>query len=257
MRLVGTMGWQGMGLEALRVAGPRLVSLDPMMRRTLDRASVAVASSNDTARYLSRYQFDQVVAPSVGFEPDRLPTDVRPRNEIVSVGRLLDWKGFHLGLAAFARMPDRDLRYTIVGDGPARRRLIQLSRDLGIERRVEFVGRLPPQATVERIGGSRLLVHPSFHDSGGFVVVEALAQGVPVLSLDIGGPPFLAQSGGVAVSARPSDTLVARLSKAMEAMLADRERWSEAARRRAEDSLAWERIVDVYDGVYHEIIEGA
>jgi glycosyltransferase involved in cell wall biosynthesis len=257
MRLVGTMGWQGMGLEALRVAGPRLVSLDPMMRRTLDRATVAVASSNDTARYLSRYQFDQVVAPSVGFEPDRLPTDVRPRNEIVSVGRLLDWKGFHLGLAAFARMPDRDLRYTIVGDGPARRRLIQLSRDLGIERRVEFVGRLPPQATVERIGGSRLLVHPSFHDSGGFVVVEALAQGVPVLSLDIGGPPFLAQSGGVAVSARPSDTLVARLSKAMEAMLADRERWSEAARRRAEDSLAWERIVDVYDGVYHEIIEGA
>jgi glycosyltransferase involved in cell wall biosynthesis len=256
LQLVGTMGWQGMGFEALRAAAPRVLSLDPMMSRTLDRVSTAVASSNDTARYLSRFQFDQVVAPSVGYDPARVPTDVPQRNEIVSAGRLLDWKGFHLGLGAFARMPDPDLRYTIVGDGPARRRLIQLARDLGIERRVDFVGRLSPQATVQRIGGSRLLVHPSVHDSGGFVVVEALAQGVPVLTLDIGGPPFLTQSGGVAVPARPSDTLVARMSQAMGTMLADRDRWSEAARRRAEDSLAWERIVDVYDGVYHRIIDG-
>jgi glycosyltransferase involved in cell wall biosynthesis len=228
-----------------------------MMRKTLDRVSTAVASSNDTARYLSRYPFDQVVAPSVGFEPDRLPTDVPLRNEIVSVGRLLDWKGFHLGLRAFARTPEHDLRYTIVGDGPAKRRLIQLARELGIESRVTFAGRLQPDETVKRIGGSRLLVHPSFHDSGGFVVVEALAQGVPVLSLDIGGPAFLARSGGVAVSTTPAADLVDRMSETISAMLTDRSRWSEAARRRAEEALSWERIVDVYDGVYQRLLDGA
>jgi glycosyltransferase involved in cell wall biosynthesis len=255
--LVRTMGWQGMALEALRLAGPKLVRLDAMMGRTLHRVSVAVPSSSDTARYLDRHQIDHLLAPSVGYEPGRLPTDVPLRNEIVSVGRLLDWKGFHLGLRAFARMRDRDLRYTIVGDGPAKRRLMRLAQELGIEQRVEFAGRLPQRETVERIGGSRLLVHPSFHDSGGFVVVEALAQGVPVLTLDIGGPAFLAQSGGVAVPTRPTASLVDRISLAIGTVLTDRDRLSDAARRRSEESLAWERIVDVYDGIYHRIVDGA
>lgn len=255
LQLIRTMGWQGKGLEALRLAGPHLVRLDPMMGRTLDRVSFAVPSSHDTARGLRRYQFDQVLAPSVGFDPDRLPTDVPSRNEIVSVGRLLDWKGFHLGLRAFARMPDRDLRYTIVGDGPARSSLTGLARQLGIEHRVQFTGRLDPDETIRRIGGSKMLIHPSFHDSGGFVVVEALAQGVPVLTLDIGGPAFLAQSGGVAVSTTPAINLVDRMSEAMSAMLTERNRWSEAARRRAEETLAWERIVDVYDGIYRRILD--
>jgi glycosyltransferase involved in cell wall biosynthesis len=256
LQLLGTMSWQGKSHEALRMAGPHALRLDGMMRRTLDKVAFAVPSSHDTARELGRYEFDQVLAPSVGFDPDRLPTDVPLTNEIVSVGRLLDWKGFHLALPAFALLRDRELRYTIVGDGPARRRLVRLAEKLGIEHRVEFVGSLPPRATVRRIGGSKLLVHPSFHDSGGFVVVEALAQGVPVLTLDIGGPAFLAQSGGIAVPAKPSTTLVSRMTEAMESMLTDRNRWSEAARRRAEDSLAWERIVDVYDGIYHRVLDG-
>jgi len=251
--LIRTMGWQGMGFEALRLAGPHIARLDPMMRQTLDRVSIAVPSSDETARALSRYRFDQVVAPSVGFEPDRMPTEMQSRNEIVSVGRLLDWKGFHLGLRAFAQMTDPDLRYAIVGDGPARNRLMRLARELGIGHRVEFTGRLASNETIRRIGGSRLLVHPSFHDSGGFVVVEALAQGVPVLTLDTGGPAFLAQSGGIAVSPTPTASLIDRMSDAMAAILAGRSRWSTAALRRAEEALAWERIVDVYDGIYHNI----
>lgn len=252
--LIRTMGWRGKSLEALRLVGPPLVRLDPMMRNTLDRVATAVPSSHDTARDLSGYQFDQVLAPSVGFDPERMPTDLEFRNEIVSVGRLLDWKGFHLGLRAFAQMPDLDLRYAIVGDGPTKRRLIELARKLGITHRVEFTGRLNPHETLRRIGGSRLLVHPSFHDSGGFVVVEALAQGVPVLTLDTGGPAFLAQSGGIAVSAAPTGSLIDRMSEAMGAILAERSHWSEAARRRAEQALAWERIVDVYDGIYRQTI---
>jgi len=69
--------------------------------------------------------------------------------------------------------------------------------------------------TIRRIGGSRLLTHPSYDDSGGFAVVEALAQGVPVLSLDIRGPTFLAQSGGIAVSRTPATSPIDRMSEVM------------------------------------------
>jgi len=102
-----------------------------------------------------------------------------------------------------------------------------------------------------------LLTHPSYDDSGGFAVVEALAQGVPVLSLDIRGPTFLAQSGGIAVSRTPATSLIDRMSEAMAEMLSERRRWSEVARRRAQDALAWERIVDIYDGIYDNITDRA
>jgi glycosyltransferase involved in cell wall biosynthesis len=64
----------------------------------------------------------------------------------------------------------------------------KVAQELAIEQRVEFTGPMESHETIRRIGGSRLLTHPSYDDSGGSAVVEALAQGVPVLSLDIVGP---------------------------------------------------------------------
>ena len=75
-----------------------------------------------------------------------------------------------------------------------------------------------------------------------------------MLTLDRGGPAFLAESGGVAVSATPTTSLIDRMSEAMGTILSERSRWSEAALRRAEEALAWERIVDVYDGIYRRLI---
>lgn len=253
--LLRTVGWAGAAGELARLVAPRLLRLDPMMKRAIDRVEMAVASSFDTARYFEREGIDHTLAPSVGYEPREVPAPEPPRNEIVSVGRLLGWKGFHLGLQAFARLDQPDLRYVIIGDGPARRRLEQLARKLGVSPRVEFTGRLGRDDALRRIGTSRVLVHPSFHDSGGFVVVEALARGVPVMSLDIGGPPFLAGQGGRAVPARPVDDLVGRLTKTLSEMLTEGGAMSEAARGRAVEALTWDRIVDVYDGIYQRVTE--
>jgi glycosyltransferase involved in cell wall biosynthesis len=154
-------------------------------------------------------------------------------------------------------MTDPDLRYVIVGDGPARNRLMRLAREQGIEHRVEFTVAWRVKRPFEESEAADCSPHPSFHDSGGFVVVEALAQGVPVLTLDTGGPAFLAPSGGIAVSRTPAASLIDRMCDAMTAILTDRSHWSRAARRRAEEALAWERIVDVYDGIYDNLIARA
>ncbi|MGH8951634.1 MAG: glycosyltransferase, partial [Acidimicrobiia bacterium] len=148
---------------------------------------------------------------------------------------------------------DGDLRYAIIGEGPEVGHWRVLARRLGVADRVEFTGRLSREETLLRIGGSRLLVHPSFHDSGGFVVVEAMAQGVPVLTLDIGGPAFLSEPGGWAVPSRPTRTIVDRLTEAMAKILSEADARSETAQLHAAESLAWERIVDVYDRIYHRL----
>jgi len=248
--LLRTMGWRGLGGEVMRLLGPSVLRLDPMMHRTLNRVDFAVASSRDTGRLLERKGINHTLGPSVGFEPAVIPATAPRNNEVVSVGRLLAWKGFHLGLQAFARLEDRDLRYAVIGDGPELGRWEMLARRLGIADRVEFTGRLSREDTLLRIGGSRLLVHPSFHDSGGFVVVEAMAQGVPVLTLDIGGPSFLSEPGGWAVPSRPTANIIDRLTEAMAGIIAEDGARSETAQRHAAESLAWERIVDIYDRIY-------
>jgi glycosyltransferase involved in cell wall biosynthesis len=58
-----------------------------------------------------------------------------------------------------------------------------------------------------------VLLFPSFHDSGGWVVAEALRVGCPVLCLDLGGPPNLVgATGGLAIS-HATDRPIGKVSR--------------------------------------------
>ena len=83
----------------------------------------------------------------------------------ISMARLLYWKGFHLGLAAFAQAKLPGARYVVVGDGPEMARLKSDAQRLGIAPQVDFVGRLPRNETMARLAECHVLVHPSLHDS--------------------------------------------------------------------------------------------
>ena len=104
------------------------------------------------------------------------------------MGRLLHWKGFHLGLRAFAQADLSEAEYWVCGDGAEWDRLHQLVKELKIESQVKFWGKLPRDQVLEKLGQCHVLVHPSLHDSGGWVCLEAMAAGRPVICLDLGGP---------------------------------------------------------------------
>jgi glycosyltransferase involved in cell wall biosynthesis len=79
-------------------------------------------------------------------------------------------------------------RFTVVGDGPERGELEQLTRSLGIEKVVSFCGMLRHGETMQRLGAADVLVFPSIHEFGGAVVFEALALGAVPVVVDFGGP---------------------------------------------------------------------
>jgi glycosyltransferase involved in cell wall biosynthesis len=91
-------------------------------------------------------------------------------------------------LRAFAKANIPDAEYWICGDGPEWDSLHTLAQKLGIADKVKFWGRLPRHETLKKLGESHALVHPSLHDSGGWVCMEAMAAGRPVICLDLGGP---------------------------------------------------------------------
>src|SRR5690606_13744297 len=106
----------------------------------------------------------------------------------VSIGNLFSLKGFHLALRAFARADLPDAEYWVIGDGPQRARLEALVTELGLAGRVTFWGHVPRQATLRLVKSCDVLVHPSLHDSGGWVCLEAMAARKPVICLRLGGP---------------------------------------------------------------------
>lgn len=110
------------------------------------------------------------------------------------VGQFLYLKGMHLGLAAFARFCrtwSHPAQLTLIGKGPEEARWLKLSKTLGIESSVQWISWLPQSDLKLLYPEYDVLLYPSLHDSGAFVVLEALCHGLPTVSLDIGGPGIL------------------------------------------------------------------
>jgi glycosyltransferase involved in cell wall biosynthesis len=179
----------------------------------------------------------------------------------LSIGQLIHWKGFDLGLAAFARANLPDAEYWIVGNGPERKRLEVLVVQLEIANRVRFFGKKTREETLRILGQADVLVHPSLHESGGLVCLEALAARRPVICLDWGGPAIqVADGAGIRVAVRDVEQVIADLGEAMKRLAADanlRQAMGLAGRRHVEANYFWPRKVEHYCSIYTKILSAS
>ena len=146
--------------------------------------------------------------------------------DFLFVGRLLYWKGIHLALRALAQLRSEglDAKLTLIGDGSDRAWLENLARELKIEDAVSWRGWLARGDALAAYARHAAFVFPSLHDSGGTVVMEAMAQGLPVVCLDLGGPGEIMPAGcGFKIRARDRSErdVVADLAGAMRELATD------------------------------------
>jgi glycosyltransferase involved in cell wall biosynthesis len=126
-------------------------------------------------------------------------------------GQLLPLKGVSLALRTLVLLPSWTL--TICGRGYDERRLRRISERLHVADRVRFLGWVSTHRLAELMRNeSDVLLFPSIHDEGGWVVAEALASRLPVVCLDRGGPPVL---GGTGVACTNVSQTAARLARAV------------------------------------------
>jgi glycosyltransferase involved in cell wall biosynthesis len=260
-----TFGARGRLFEHVRDLLRRAGERDPFLRATCRRARVGIATTPETAATLARLGVRTVrVLSHVGLPREEIaalgaiPFRCKPPVRFVSIGRLLPWKGYHLGIRAFARLArdDAATEYWIVGDGPDRRRLEALARSCGVSDRVRFLGALPRAEATHALAQCDALVHPSLHDSGGYACVEAMAAGRPVIALDRGGPALLVSpETGYLIPARDPEQVERDLADALARVARDpmlRYRLSTAGRDVVTTDFDWDRkgemLADVYDG---------
>ncbi|WP_292980616.1 glycosyltransferase family 4 protein [Nitrosomonas sp.] len=82
-------------------------------------------------------------------------------------------------------------RLTIAGSGPERSALEHLVTSLGLNKNVRFTGRLDNEMLPTLYQEADVMINPSLVDNMPISILEALASGVPVVSTDVGGIPFL------------------------------------------------------------------
>src|SRR5579862_184613 len=248
---------RGKAYEILRAIAQRIGERDPFLRLTARRASVALATTNDTAKRLTALGCRNVIIYSEAGLPQQdldllgtLPIHRSSPFRIVSLGDLLHLKGFELGLRAFARIHSRipQSEYWIMGDGPERKRLETIACELGVSQSVVFWGRIPRSEVLRKLEQCDVLMHPSLHDSGGWVCLEAMAAGRPVLCLDIGGPGLqVTAQTGIKIPANSPEQAIVEMANSMEQLALDPElriRMGEAGRERVRDLFAWDRKGD-------------
>jgi glycosyltransferase involved in cell wall biosynthesis len=258
-----TFGRRGLLVQRLRDLSNALVKLDPLVRRTARRARMIIAATPDTAMKI-KHQFSReaLISPAIGWsgrtgEPQRAEGPLKA----VYVGRLLYWKGVHLALEAFAQASALrpEMMFTIVGDGPKRPRLEAQARELGVESRVRFTGRVPAEAVSSLLSEHNSFIFPSFQDSGAFAVLEAMAAGLPVIAVESGGPALLVtdETGILIPPHDPAQTITGlcdaliRLNDYPEL----RQGLGAAGAQRASEEFIWDRLDNLLQEIYADCLK--
>ena len=104
-----------------------------------------------------------------------------------------------------------------------------------------------------------MVLFPSFRDGGGQVVIEAMAQGKPVIGMDVGGPGFhIRDEWGIKIEPRSPDYAVQEMALALERLYLDhnlRDQMGKAGRSRAEEYYLWDRLGDRLQNIYLEVLK--
>ena len=196
---------------------------DHFERASFHRASHAIAGNPTAAEVLriKGYRGPVTVIPQFGVDPNIFsprPVDAHPPTQnsdpwsfvlrpssftIGYAGRLVPEKGLDVLLAACAALPPAlDWTLNLLGDGPERGRLADTARELGIDGRVRFLGRVPSTQAAQFYRTLDVLVLPSLSrpnwvEQFGRVLTEAMACGVPVIGSRSGEIPWVVGDAGL------------------------------------------------------------
>jgi len=171
---------------------------------------------------------------------------------IISIGRLVAFKGFEQLIDACAELTRRGLDFSceIIGDGPLRENLRAKIDKLDLSSRLTLLGSLSQAAVFEKLRTADIFALASVTDQQGAsdvfptVIIEAMSAARPVISTRLAGIPELVAHEETGWLVPPGDGIA--LAQALEQLIQNRElqaRYGRAGRARVEQHFRIEHTV--------------
>ncbi len=206
--------------------------------------------------------------PKIAIVPHAIDTSkfpYRPRSRfaesirILYVGAHERRKGLNYLLEAMASLRNSGInaKLVTVGHGPMMGSLRDISQRLGISDLVDFRGYVAdPDSTLlpQIYAESDIFVLPSLQEGFGFVLLEAMATGLPIVATNVSAIPEVLGDAGILVPPRDAKAL----AEALKLLLEDRSKRLELGKRgqaRLEALFTWDRVIPQVMRVYEEAIE--
>jgi GalNAc-alpha-(1->4)-GalNAc-alpha-(1->3)-diNAcBac-PP-undecaprenol alpha-1,4-N-acetyl-D-galactosaminyltransferase len=211
-------------------------------------------------KYFPRLRDRVVVMPNpVVLPPDAitgLPPQLPGDRQLIAIGRLDPQKGFDLLLRAFARLADQHQTWnlTILGEGELRAELETLRTELGLQYRVQLLGRVSnPHDYLKQ---ADIFVMSSRFEGFPNALCEAMACGLAVISTDCRNGPREIIRDGVDGMLVPTEDVPA-LAIAMEQLMSDEAKRKSLANRSAEitQRFGLEQVMLLWETLIDEVIE--
>jgi len=201
-----------------------LIKFNPAFRPMLKKASHVLAANEDTFR----------VAKSSGGVNVSLVTDVgvpdsfiplknivkTPRDgqlKLLWVGGILPRKGLLLTLELMNELKGYPgITLTVVGDGPMRNECLEKLQAYALEDTVHWEGSVPFSEIGSYYSDHDVFLFTSLRESGGVQLVEAMAYGMPVITLDLHGPGLIVnETRGIKCACDTPDIAIKNLKAAV------------------------------------------
>ncbi len=264
-----TFASQVPGTRAARAIGARVVRTEhstrvyddpscwPLSRWSLARTDAVVAISahvRDAALAKAPWVADRIRVVPNGVDTEKFaPRDAERHADFTFalVGRLEPRKGVDRALRALAEVPRA--RLDIVGDGESRTELEALARSLGLSERVAFHGYLAdPRPVLARADAA---LASSRKEGLGIAFLEAMAMGLPLVTVPVGGLTEIVRDGETGHIAK--DESPRAIAEAMNGLAQDRAHARALGTHAREDVVARYSLGAMrrgYERVYAELV---
>jgi glycosyltransferase involved in cell wall biosynthesis len=181
----------------------------------------------------------------------------RDKTHVLTVGRLLNWKAVDILIDVFAKIQDPSIHLDIVGDGPE---LMTLKNQANGLKNITFHGWVEHSTIHKTYDQADIFVLPSVRESGGAVILEAMARGVPAIATKWGGPAdYIADGTGILIEPTSRMSMVDAFKQNIEMLANDPElrlKMGTKAKAHIAKNFLWESKVQKMIQIYQEVIQG-
>ncbi len=227
--------------------GSRLFDIT-MGKKILNNANKIVAISNSAKNFVKKLSSRKKInyIPN-GIELTNIPKKKSKKEikNLIFVGRLIYAKGVQDLIKAFYIIDNKNLKLTIIGNGPYRKKLEGLVKRLNLMERIFFIGEKNKKEVMKILSQSDLFVNPSYSEGLPTSILEAGAVGMPIIATNVGGTKEIIINKRTGLLIKKKD--ITSLKKSIEFMIKNRnirEKYSTNLNKLIFSTYNWEEIMN-------------